>query len=64
MNCCNVTSNRQPGISYYVDFGENAEICIVPNSGVSELVSEHGSDSQGCFDTIGYRSNGSAKPVG
>ena len=54
----------QPGIGYYVDFGGIAEICIVPDPGASQMVSEHGSDSQSCFDTIGYRSNGSAKPVG
>ena len=64
MNFCNVTTNRQPGIAYYVDFGGSAEICIVPDAGASQMVSEHGSDSQCCFDTNGYRSNGSAKPVG
>ena len=42
MNCCNVTINRQPGIGYYVDLGGNAEICIVPDPGVSQMVSEHG----------------------
>ena len=30
----------QPGIGYYVDFGGNAEIYIVPDPGVLQMVSE------------------------
>ena len=35
MNYCNVTTNRQPGIGYYVDLGGKAEIYIVPDTGAS-----------------------------
>ena len=50
---------------YYADLGGNAEIRMVPDPGASQMVSEpQVSDSRGCFDTNGYRSNGSAKPVG
>ena len=55
----------QPGIAYYADLGGNAEIRIVLDPGVSQMVSEtQVSDSRCCFDTNGYRSNGSAKPIG
>ena len=50
---------------YYAEFGGIAEMRIVPDPGVSQMVSEpQVSDSQSCFDMNGYRSNGSAKPVG
>ena len=42
MNCCNDYHKWQPGIGYYVDFGGNAGICIVPDAGASQMVSEHG----------------------
>ena len=30
----------QHGIGYYADLGGNAEICVVPDPGVSQMVSE------------------------
>ena len=47
--CCGIFVNRcndyhqwQPGIGYYVDLGGNAEIYIVPDPWVLQMVSEHG----------------------
>ena len=40
MNCCNDYHKWQPGIGYYAEFGGNAEICIVPDPWVLQMVSE------------------------